>query len=63
MGGTDVASLLSLQLCQPDAVLAGDDHADSRGEGFGEGFGDGRGVPRRDEFGEPRGDGLFQSQS
>ena len=57
-GGTDCASLVSLQLCQLEAVLAGDDHADRRGEGFGEGLGDGRGVPRRDEFGDPRGDGL-----
>ena len=58
-GGTDCASLLSLQLCHPDAVLFGDDHAGSRGEGFGEGLGDSRAAePRRDEDGELRGDGL-----
>ncbi len=59
MGGTDCASLPSLQLCHPDAVLPGDDHAGSRGEGFGEGLGDSRAAePRRDEDGELRGDGL-----
>ena len=61
-GGTDCVSLLSLQLCHPDAVLFGDDHAGSRGEGFGEGLGDSRAAePRRDDDGELRGDGLSRA--